>query len=41
MLGAVIIFLPIVLIYTSWVYHVMRGKISREMIEQDKEHVSY
>jgi cytochrome d ubiquinol oxidase subunit II len=27
MLGAVVIFLPIVLAYTAWVYHVMRGPV--------------
>jgi cytochrome d ubiquinol oxidase subunit II len=27
MLFTVIIFLPIILLYTSWVYHVMRGKV--------------
>jgi cytochrome d ubiquinol oxidase subunit II len=41
MLGVVIIFLPIVIIYTSWVYHALRGKVSSEMIEQDKNHIAY
>lgn len=27
MLGAVVVFLPIVIIYTSWVYRVMRGRV--------------
>ena len=27
MLGAVIVFLPIIIIYTSWVYRVMRGRV--------------
>jgi cytochrome d ubiquinol oxidase subunit II len=30
MLGAVVIFLPVVLTYTSWVYRVMRGKVNLE-----------
>jgi cytochrome bd ubiquinol oxidase subunit II len=34
MLVAVIVFLPLVLAYTGWVYHVMRGKISVEMIRR-------
>jgi cytochrome d ubiquinol oxidase subunit II len=36
MLGAVIVFLPIVLVYTSWVYRVMRGKVTRQALEQNK-----
>lgn len=40
MLIAVLIFLPIVLIYTSWVYRVMFGRVSAEMIENDT-HTSY
>ncbi|MFM0080653.1 cytochrome d ubiquinol oxidase subunit II [Paraburkholderia sediminicola] len=35
MLIAVIIFLPIVLIYTSWVYRVMRGKITAAALEEN------
>ncbi|WP_118180841.1 cytochrome d ubiquinol oxidase subunit II [Paraburkholderia phosphatilytica] len=35
MLGAVIVFLPIVLIYTSWVYRVMRGKVTAAAIEEN------
>jgi len=35
MLVAVIVFLPIVLIYTSWVYRVMRGKVTSDAIEQN------
>lgn len=27
MLGAVVVFLPIIIIYTSWVYRVMRGRV--------------
>lgn len=35
MLIAVIVFLPLVLIYTSWVYRVMRGKVTADAIEQN------
>lgn len=35
MLIAVIIFLPIVLIYTTWVYRVMRGKITAAALEEN------
>jgi cytochrome d ubiquinol oxidase subunit II len=37
---AVLLFLPIVLIYTSWVYRVMRGKITEEDI-REKTHSAY
>lgn len=37
MLGAVAIFLPIILIYTAWVYRVMSGKVTRKTIEQEKQ----
>jgi len=40
MLVAVAIFLPIILLYTSWVYHALRGKVSRHTIDQD-EHSAY
>jgi cytochrome bd ubiquinol oxidase subunit II len=36
MLIATIIFLPIILIYTSWVYRVMRGKVTLTTLENDK-----
>jgi cytochrome d ubiquinol oxidase subunit II len=36
MLGAVVIFLPIILAYTSWVYRVMRGPVTAEQIAADK-----
>jgi len=32
MLIAVIVFLPIVLVYTGWVYHVLRGRVTAEQI---------
>jgi len=36
MLGAVVIFLPIVLAYTAWVYRVMRGRVFAEDIAKTK-----
>ncbi len=35
MLIAVVVFLPIVLVYTSWAYRVMRGKITEEKIREE------
>jgi cytochrome bd ubiquinol oxidase subunit II len=35
MLIAVLIFLPIVLAYTSWVYRVMRGKVTADALEKN------
>jgi cytochrome d ubiquinol oxidase subunit II len=35
MLGAVIVFLPVVLLYTGWVYRVLRGQVSPESIARD------
>lgn len=35
MLGVVVVFLPLILLYTSWVYHVMRGKVSEQTIRQN------
>ena len=35
MLGAVILFLPIVLAYTAWVYRVMRGPVTQAQIESN------
>jgi cytochrome d ubiquinol oxidase subunit II len=37
---AVVVFLPIVLVYTSWVYRVLRGKITEEKIEKET-HTAY
>jgi cytochrome d ubiquinol oxidase subunit II len=37
---AVVVFLPIVLIYTSWVYRVMRGKVTEEKIKRET-HTAY
>jgi cytochrome bd ubiquinol oxidase subunit II len=41
MLIAVLIFMPLILIYTSWVYRVMRGKVRNDMIETDQRHIAY
>ncbi len=40
MLGAVIVFLPLILLYTTWVYRVMRGKITPQLLEENK-HTMY
>lgn len=37
MLVVVVIFLPIVIGYTAWVYHVLRGKVTEESIIKNKE----
>jgi cytochrome d ubiquinol oxidase subunit II len=37
---AVVVFLPIVIVYTSWVYRVMRGKITEEKIRKES-HTAY
>lgn len=37
MLIAVIIFTPIVLLYTSWVYKIMGGKITPELVEKNSK----
>jgi cytochrome d ubiquinol oxidase subunit II len=39
MLLVTCLFLPLVMLYTSWVYRVLRGKVSAESIEQN--HHSY
>ncbi len=39
MLGAVVIFLPIVLAYTAWVYRVLRGPVTEQSVLSDK--ISY
>lgn len=39
MLGVVILFLPLVVIYTSWAYRVMRGKVTSSFIEQNNKSV--
>jgi len=35
MFVAVVLFLPVVLIYTSWVYHVLRGKVTEKRIREE------
>jgi len=40
LLVATVIFMPIVMAYTSWVYKVMRGKVTVEQI-QDNQHTMY
>jgi cytochrome d ubiquinol oxidase subunit II len=37
MLIAVIVLLPIVLVYTSWVYHVLRGPVTAEQIQSNPD----
>ena len=39
MFWVVLIFLPIILVYTSWVYHVLRGKITVESIRANEHNV--
>ena len=40
MLVATLIFLPIILVYTAWVYKVLWGKVDEETIERDN-HSAY
>lgn len=40
MFWAVLIFLPIIILYTSWVYRVMRGKVTEQSI-QEQTHTLY
>lgn len=37
MLVATVIFLPIILLYTSWVYYVLRGKVSQDYVNQNSQ----
>ena len=39
MLGVVVLFLPPVVIYTSWAYRLMRGKVTSTFIEQNSKSV--
>lgn len=39
MLIASIIFLPLIILYTSWVYYVLRGKVTDEYIQNNKSNV--
>lgn len=36
MLFATVIFLPLIILYTSWVYYVLRGKVTSEAVLQNK-----
>jgi len=40
MFWVVLVMLPVICIYTSWVYSVVRGKINEQHIH-DNEHSSY
>lgn len=40
MFWVTVFFLPIVIAYTSWVFHVMRGKVTAEDVRRD-EHTAY
>jgi cytochrome d ubiquinol oxidase subunit II len=40
MFVAVVLFLPVVLLYTGWVYRVLRGKITEKKI-QEETHSAY
>ena len=40
MTGATVLLLPIVLVYTAWVYRVLRGPVTQSQIESDP-HISY
>lgn len=39
MLAVVVIFLPLIVFYTSWAYRVMRGKVTGEFVEQNSKSV--
>jgi len=39
MLIATIIFLPLILLYTSWVYYIMRGKVTTSFIQKNQSDV--
>lgn len=42
MLVATIVFMPLILLYTGWVYHALRGKVKAEVIERDEtQHRAY
>jgi cytochrome d ubiquinol oxidase subunit II len=34
MLGAVVVFLPIVLAYTTWVFRIMKGRVTLETLAE-------
>lgn len=37
MLGVVIFLLPLVVLYTSWAYHIMRGKVTKAYIKENQK----
>ena len=39
MFWAVVIFMPIIILYTSWAYKVMSGKVTTKYIEQNRNSV--
>ena|SRR3990167_1914609 len=41
MLISAVFFMPIILLYTAWVYRVLRGKVERKMVEGENEHTAY
>ncbi|MFD2273020.1 cytochrome d ubiquinol oxidase subunit II [Undibacterium arcticum] len=40
MFWVVVVFLPIIMLYTTWVYRVVRGKVTEQHINEN-EHSSY
>jgi cytochrome d ubiquinol oxidase subunit II len=38
MLAAVVVFLPIVIAYTGWVYYVLRGSVTEAAIERGDDY---
>jgi cytochrome d ubiquinol oxidase subunit II len=40
MLGATVVFMPLIIFYTGWAYRVMRGKVTVEHIRAN-EHTAY
>jgi cytochrome d ubiquinol oxidase subunit II len=40
MFWVVVIFLPIIMMYTAWIYRVMRGKVNEQHIA-DHQHSAY
>lgn len=39
MLGVVVLFLPVVAMYTAWAYRIMRGKVTNTFVEQNSKSV--
>ncbi len=37
MLVAVLVFLPIILLYTGWVFRVLRGKVTEACVREHKQ----